>query len=99
MYTNQGNLIRAMRQNKGMTLKALALAIGLKDAQYVCGMESGRAGIPAKKLFIISNVLGIPLNSAIQASALDHIEKVRRIAEKDQAKYLAKEAKAIKGRK
>src|SRR4051794_759124 len=63
-----GRKVRARRQERRLTLKALAKASGLSE-RFVGDLEAGRANISVMKLAQVAQALTVPLTSLLEADA------------------------------
>jgi len=66
-FLKTGDLIRRLRNKKGMTQVELSNAIGYPVAQNISNMERGVAGIPDSKITVLANRLGVPRDKILNA--------------------------------
>jgi repressor LexA len=56
-----GEIIRALRENQGLSQEALALRLGYKDRSSIAKIETGKVDLSQSKLEQLSSLFGVPV--------------------------------------
>lgn len=75
-FDNIARLIKRKRINKVVSQIGLSAAIGYKNGQFISNIERGLCGLPAEKVFLLSELLDCTRQDIIDAITQDFKEYI-----------------------
>lgn len=69
--------IRLARRAKNISQDELASKVGYKNGQIISNVERGIASIPERQIQVFSDVLGISVESLVEAMGKDYTDRLK----------------------
>ena len=76
-FNTIATVIKTTREVKNISQALLSKSIGYKNAQFISNVERGLCSIPAKKVKVVAEVLGIEIDEVVSAMVADYKESIR----------------------
>ena len=71
-----GEIIRALRENQGMSQEALAARLGYKDRSSIAKIESGKVDLNQSRLERFAQVFGVPVSQLLGLQSMPHMRRI-----------------------
>ena len=77
MFNNIARVIKENRYKAGITQSNMAIALGLKNGQFISNIERGRCSLPAKNINKAAKLLKINRKLIVDAMVEDFKESLK----------------------